>query len=196
MDFDFNDAKPQRDVIPPGTEASVRMTIKPGGAGDGGWLTRSEKGTSEGLNCEFTLLDGPHEKRKFWDWLLVNGTTDGQIQMAESNRAKFRAMLESARGIRPDDESDAAKQARRVTSCADLDGLCFIARIGVKPPQNGNRAKNTLDRIVTPDEWRGRKVTQSPRPPAGSSAPAASAVKPTAFAPVAIARPQWANRKD
>ena len=57
---DFNDAGPQRsfDLIPDGTIATVRMKIRPGGAGEGGWLRRANDGNSEALNCEFVVLDG------------------------------------------------------------------------------------------------------------------------------------------
>ena len=57
----FNDAEPQRsfDVIPDGTIATVRMTVRPGSAGEDGWLRRSKDGNSEALDCEFGVLDGP-----------------------------------------------------------------------------------------------------------------------------------------
>ena len=59
MSLDFNDAGSQKnfDVIPDGTIATVRMTIRPGGAGDGEWLKRSKKGDSEAVDAEFVVLD-------------------------------------------------------------------------------------------------------------------------------------------
>ena len=59
--YDFNDADTQRnfDLIPDGTIATVRMTVRPGSAGEGGWLRRSNDGNSEALDCEFGVLDGP-----------------------------------------------------------------------------------------------------------------------------------------
>ena len=58
--YDFNDADTQRnfDVIPDGTIATVRMKVRPGNAGEGGWLRRSKDGISEALDCEFVVLDG------------------------------------------------------------------------------------------------------------------------------------------
>ena len=44
--------------FPAGTVATVQLTVRPGGAGEGGWLKRSKDGNSEGLDCEFVLLDG------------------------------------------------------------------------------------------------------------------------------------------
>src|SRR5215831_8608290 len=77
--YDFNDAETQRnfDVIPDGTIAPVRMTVRPGSAGEGGWLRRSKDGGSEALDCEFVVLGGPFVKRKFWMLFTMAGTTAG-----------------------------------------------------------------------------------------------------------------------
>jgi hypothetical protein len=107
---DFNDAQRNFDVIPDGTIATVRMTIRPGSAGEGGWLRRSKDGNSEALDCEFVVLDGPFAKRKVWSLLTVAGSTPGHAEAAKISAGKLRAILESARGIKPDDKSDAAKQ--------------------------------------------------------------------------------------
>jgi hypothetical protein len=152
--YDFNDAETQRnfDVIPDGTVAAVRMKVRPGNIGEGGWLRRSKDGNSEALDCEFVALDGPFAKRKFWTLLTVAGTTPGHAEAAKISESKLRAILESARNIRPDDKSDSAKQARCIQSYGELNGLSFIVCIGVEPPQNGYKAKNRLDRVITPDE--------------------------------------------
>jgi len=183
--YDFNDADTQRnfDVIPHGTIATVRMTVRPGSAGEGGWLRRSKDGGSEALDCEFVVLDGPFAKRKFWTLFTIAGTTPGHGEAANISAGKLRAILESARGIRPDDKSDTATQARRIGSYGDLNGLSFIARVGVEPPQNGYKAKNRLDHVVTPDEKAWHPVTQEP---------VATPAKP-ASSPAKIERPQWAS---
>jgi hypothetical protein len=194
--MDFNDAGPQRsfDVIPDGTLATVLMKIRPGGAGEGGWLKRAKDGASEALDCEFGVLDGPYKGRKFWTLLTVAGTTSGHAEAVDISGRKIRAILESARGIRPDDQSETAKQARRIDSYADLDGVSFIARIGVEPPQNGFRARNRLDRILTPDEKGWQKVPQSPKPPSQPATSAAAPAGTPASASVTIARPSWAHK--
>ena len=183
--YEFNDADIQRnfDVIPDGTIATVRMTVRPGSAGEDGWLRRSKDGNSEMLDCEFVVLDGPFAKRKFWMLFTVDGTTQGHAEAAKISASKLRAILESARGIRPDDKSDTATQARRIGSYGDLNGLSFIARVGVEPPQNGYKAKNRLDHVVTPDEKAWHPVTQEP---------VATPAKP-ASSPAKIERPQWAS---
>jgi len=186
---DFNDAETQRnfDVIPDGTVATVRMTIRPGSAGEGGWLRRSKDGNSEALDCEFVVFDGPFAKRKFWTLFTIAGITPGHAEAANISAGKLRAILESARGIKPDDKSDTAKQARCIQSYGDLNGLAFIARIGVEPPQNGYKAKNRLDHVVTPDEKAWKQVTQEP-----AATPSAAPAKP-AFIPAKINRPDWSK---
>jgi hypothetical protein len=185
--MDFNDAGAQRsfDVIPDGTIATVCMTIRAGNAGEGGWLRRAKDGASEALDLEFVVLDGPYAKRKFWSLLTVAGTTPGHAEAAEITRCRLRAILESARGVRSDDTGDQAKQARCINTYGDLNGITFIARIGVEPPQNGHKAKNRLDRAMTPEEKDWHPVTQEAKPAAPSAKPAST--------PAKIGRPQWAS---
>jgi hypothetical protein len=188
--LNFNEADAQRsyDVIPEGTVATVHMTVRPGGAGEGGWLRLSKDEHSKGLDCELTVVDGPHAKRKFWSLLTISGTTPGHAQAAEISGTKLRAILESARGVKPDDESEAAQQARCVAGYGDFDGLRFVARIGIEPPQNGYKAKNTLDQIITPDRTDWHAVEQVAK--AGSTPIAQTAGKAE---PAKIAKPSWAK---
>lgn len=163
MPLDFNSASEQREggVIPDETIAVVHLTIRPGNAGEGGWEKRSKAGDSQALDCEFTVVEGPFAKRKFWSLFTISGTTEGHAKAAEISGSRIRAILESARGIRPDDESEQAKGARRISSYGDLDGLRFIAKIGV---EKGNKEypkdKNTLAAAITPDRKQWVKVEQ------------------------------------
>jgi hypothetical protein len=190
-DFDFNSAGEQRsfDVIPANTIVVLQMKIKPGGAGDDGWLTRSNDGGSEGLDCEFTVVDGEHAKRKVFPRLTMHGTTEGHETAAQISRNTLRAMIESARGIRPDDKSDAAQEKRKLAGgWQELDGIRFIAKLGVRPPKDGYAAKNTILDIITPERQAWRQVEQTAVSAAASTGPASSAQPPAN----AIARPQWA----
>ena len=66
--FDFNSAGEQHnfDVIPANTICRLQMIIRPGSAGAGGWLKPSADGASQGLDCEFIVVGGQHDKRKLW----------------------------------------------------------------------------------------------------------------------------------
>jgi hypothetical protein len=188
---DFNDAGPQRtfDVIPADTIATLQVKVRLGGAGDGGWLKRSKAGDSEALGLEFRIVDGAFAKRKFWTLFTLNGTTEGHADAARISREKLRAMLESARGVRPDDTSDTAAQARRIASYGEIDGLCFIGRIGVEPAKGNFKAKNTLLEVITPERVGWHPVQQSAKPPITAS----TAVAAKADTVAKIERPAWAS---
>jgi hypothetical protein len=187
---DFNDAGPQRsfDVIPDETVVTVELTVRAGGAGEDGMLRRSKDGRSEALDCELTVVDGEHAKRKFWSLLTLAGSTPGHEQAADISRRVLRAILESARGIRPDDLSEAAKKAR-VAEYKDFDGLRFIVRVGVEPARDGYKAKNTLAEVITPDRMGWHAIEQVLKAPA-DKAPSPGSGEPT---PAVINKPAWAQ---
>jgi hypothetical protein len=193
FNFNFNNDGEQRafDVVPDNTLCTVQMTIRPGGAGLDGWLTRAKDGQSSHLNCEFVVVDGSHAKRKFWTRLTVEG--ENHAEAVERSRETLRAMLESARGIRPDDKSAEAQAARSPKSWADFDGLRFVVRIGVEPPKNGYDAKNVIKKVITPDRQEWTKPEQIERDLLNK--PASNNAAPPAAAPAnAIARPNWAQK--
>jgi hypothetical protein len=193
--LNFNDAGTQRtiEVIPANTIVTVHLTIRPGGAGDGGWLRRSADGASEGLDCELTVVDGTYAKRKFWQLFTLSGTKENHAQAGEISRGTLRAILESAHGIRPDDESDKAKTARHLSGWQELDGLRFVVRLGVRPPKDNYPAKNFLQEVITPERQGWKQPAQlDVAAKTNGLAPAASATPPAN----AIARPNWAKKKD
>jgi hypothetical protein len=193
-DFDFNSAGEQRSVIPAGTVCELQMTIRPGGAGEGGYLTQAKDGASEGLNVEYTVVNGEHAKRKFFERLTLKGTTPGHQDAQDISRRKLRAILESARGIKSNDKSEEAQAARRTEGWRSFDGLRFIARIGVQPPQNNYPAKNIINDVITAERREWHKVDQVVVAPNGSGAVAPASSQVPATPPTnAIIRPQWAS---
>ena len=192
MSIDLNGAPEQRsiDLIPDGTIATLHVTIRPGNAGPDGWLKRSKDGGSEALDCELTVVDGPHVKRKLWELMTVAGTTEGHAKASEISGAKLRAILESARGIRPDDGSDTAREARRVNSYGDFDGLRFIAKIGIEKGKDGYKDKNRLTEVITPDRQGWKKIEQVTQPIRADTATAeVASTKP-------ITKPAWAGHAE
>ena len=154
---DFNDADAQQggfDLIPKGTEAVVRMSIKPGGYDDpdmgwtGGYATASEETGAVFLSCEFVLLSSPYAKRKVWSNVGLHsnkGPTWGQM-----GRSFIKAVLNSSRGIHPDDHSPEALRARQIRGFAELDGVEFAARIGVEKDSKGEQ-RNLIRLVIEPD---------------------------------------------
>jgi hypothetical protein len=193
---DFNDAKQVTNLIPKGTLAKVRLTIRPGGYDDpsqgwtGGHATRATSGAVY-LNGEFTVLEGPYARRKVFT--LIGLYSPKGPDWANMGRALVRGMLNSARGISDKDTSPEAQAARRINGFADLDGLEFVARIDVGTDVNGEE-KNEIRTAVTPDhkDYAAVMGAGGPSPTPGPQ-PAAHAQPATAPRPAAGIRPSWAQ---
>lgn len=188
MPLDLNSAEKSRapnTLIPKNTIVPVQLSLRPGGSGEGGWLKNNQAGTCLMLDCEFTVIGGEYERRKFWTMFVIEGETAGQKTAADITKSQLRAMLESARGIKPDDESEQAQAARRIEGFDELDNLRFVAVVGVRK-QEGYDDKNTLAAVVTPDRKDWAQIEQLPRQkrtnitaPAGKPAAATGAKKPS-----------------
>jgi len=165
MSFDFNDAQPQMmpsgDLIPDGTFAKIRMTIRPGGVNgsvpmDAGLLKAASESDAKMLDCEFTVVEGPFVRRKFWqNFTVAGGKLDdkGQSKGWNISKASFRAMVDSALGLNPKDMSEAAKAKRVIQGLKQLDGITFAARIMVEPASDPKyRDQNRLANVVLPGE--------------------------------------------
>ena len=207
---DYNDAKANPNLIPKGTLAKVRLSIRPGGFEDasqgwtGGYATRGSTGAVY-LNGEFTVLEGPYAKRKIWT--LIGLYSPKGPDWANMGRSLIRGMLNSARGLSDKDVSPQAQAARRISGFADLDGLEFVARIDIGTDTNGDD-KNEVRGAVTPDhkdyaQVMGRHTVQpayAPAPSYPAPTPTAPAAPVPSTAPAAHApqgapdmRPTWAR---
>jgi hypothetical protein len=138
MPLDFNDAEPQRsgELIPDGTFAKVAMAIRKGGIDgeeeiDKGLLKASNSSDAVMLDCEFTVVEGPYLRRKFWQSFVVRGGKVDERGVSigwKISKAMFRAMMESAQGLDPNDMSEVAKHKRTLRGLAD----CQTSRNGRK----------------------------------------------------------------
>jgi len=150
---DFNDARQNANLIPKGTIAQVRLTIRPGGFDDpsqgwtGGYAKRGTTG-SVYLDAEYTVLEGPYAKRKIWSMIGLYSASGPN--WANMGRSLVRGILNSARGLSDKDNSPEAQNARRISGFADLDGIEFVARIDVGKDSNGDD-KNEIRQAVTRD---------------------------------------------
>ena len=150
---DFNSAQSNTNVIPKGTLAKVRLTLRPGGFDDpsqgwtGGWARRAATGAVY-LDAEYTVLEGPYARRKIWS--LIGLYSPKGPDWANMGRSMIRGMLNSARGISDKDQSPQAQAARRINGLGDLDGIEFLARIDVGTDATGDD-KNEIRSAVTPD---------------------------------------------
>ncbi len=180
--YDMNDAEPQRsgELIPDGTFAKITMVIKPGGADgqseiDRGLLKPSNQPGSDvlSLDCEFTIAEGPHAKRKFWQTLTVSGgkVDQGGVSIGwKITKSTIRAMIDSSLGLNPEDMSDEAKHKRILRGLADLGGITFIAKIKVETSNDPRYSdSNKLDRVILPIEEEWQKVMNGEDVPARPS---------------------------
>lgn len=193
---DFNDAKQNANIIPKGTLAKVRLTIRPGGFDDpaqgwtGGYATRGTTG-SVYLSCEFTVLEGPYARRKIFT--LIGLYSPKGPDWANMGRSLVRGMLNSARGISDKNNSAQAQAARRISGFADLDGLEFVAKIDVGTDTYGDE-KNEIRAAVTPDhkEYSAIMGVAGVAPMQPQAQPSQSSM-PQSSAPAAGVRPSWAQ---
>lgn len=151
---DFSDAEEHIDrtgLIPINTLVKVTIKIKAGGYNDpskgwtGGYATQADSG-SVYLSAEYTIMGGPFDKRKVWS--LIGLYSPKGPEWGNQGRSFIRAMLESARGIAPTDNSDRAREARKIASIGDLDGLQFVAKVGIAKGKDGYDDKNEIQTVI------------------------------------------------
>ena len=158
---DFNSAQSNTNVIPKGTLAKVRLTLRPGGFDDpsqgwtGGWARRAATGAVY-LDAEYTVLEGPYARRKVWS--LIGLYSPKGPDWANMGRGLIRGILNSARGVSDKDNSPEAQARRRINGFGDLDGVEFVARIDIGTDTNGED-KNEIRAAVTPMCLAGSRTT-------------------------------------
>ena len=203
---DFNDAEqqPSFDLIPKGTLARVRMTLKPGGYDDpaqgwtGGYATQSNESGSVYLAAEFVVLEGEYARRKLWSNIGLHspkGPAWGQM-----GRSFVRAILNSARNVHPQDNGPQAAAARRIQGFHELDGIEFLARIDIEKDGRGD-LKNVVKSAVEPDHPDYARLMGVPpkNPGTGNEGAPAAVTPPRAMPPAAPQRsavpgkPAWAQ---
>jgi hypothetical protein len=196
--FDMNDAEPQKsgELIPDGTFAKATMSIRAGGIDgqseiDQALLKVPKDPTSDVrmLDCEFTVVEGSHAKRKFWQMFTVQGgkVDENGVSIAwKISKSTFRAMIDSATGLDPQDMSEPAKQKRILRGLADLNGITFVAKIKIEVSEDARYSdQNRLDRVVLPTEKEWKLVMEGKDLPASPSRSRAASSK---AAPV---QPAW-----
>lgn len=200
MTYDMNDAEPQKtsEIIPDGTFAKIALTIRKGTVDgeseiDKGLLKPSNSPGSDVLmlDCEFTVTEGSHARRKFWQMMTVAGGKVDEKGVSigwKISKSAIRAMIDSAIGLDPADMSEAAKAKRILRGLADLNGITFVAKIKVEISDNPRYGdSNKLDRVILPTEPEWKKVMDGVDVPAAPGAARKKASSPAA----GNAAPAW-----
>lgn len=141
-------------LIPNGTIAKVRMTIKKGNYNDpeqgwtDGYASKSIISGSIFLDVEYTVLEGKYAKRKVWG--LIGLHSNNGPEWTNIGKAFIKGIINSAKGISPKDISDTAVEARKIDNFKPLDGIEFVARIDVTKDQKGE-SRNEIRAAITSD---------------------------------------------
>lgn len=196
--LDFNGVDPAKpnEPIPDGTFAKVIMTIRPGGLDgespiDRGLLTASRAEGSDvvQLDCEFTILEGPLARRKFWRRFVVSGGKVDEQGVSigwKITKSALRAILDSAHGLDPKDESPTAQAKRRIGGLYDLNNLTFVAKVATD-----EEGRSELDAAITRDRAEYAKVLAGENVPPKPGARRKAAGQRSGTAAPAAHPPAW-----
>jgi hypothetical protein len=150
--LNFNNVERQNNflLIPEKTLAKVRLDIKQGGYNnekegwDAGMATFGKTGAVY-LKCEYKILSGEYKGRVVLSLIGLHSEKSPLYQ--QIGRQFILGIIESSRGIDPNDNSEAAAKKRQLNSLSDLDNLTFVAEISVGKDANGN-PKNEIKKAV------------------------------------------------
>ena len=167
FDMNFNNAEQQSSpnaLIPHGTECKVNMIIRPGGVGPEVYMTQSRSSDALMLDCEFTVVAGQYARRKFWGFLILQGSSEKAVNIG---RSQIRAMIESSIGIMPTDMSEQSCKMRNIQNIGQIDGIEFACKVGIQKaaPNSGYEDKNRLMSVITPDNKSYQAVMSGQAPP-------------------------------
>jgi hypothetical protein len=166
MPIDLSKIPEDDELIPEGIY-KLQIALTPGGYGADHMLKVSSKGTLAYLSAENTVVEGDYAGRTVYDMLIVEAVPSSVIdaeQVRKNNktvqrgRGRAKRILASARNVDiKQNDSEALQQALTIGSWKDLHGLVYWAQVGIEPAQNGYRAKNNVEHVLTPADvnWPG-----------------------------------------
>jgi hypothetical protein len=185
MAINLNDAENQnKGVAPPGAYW-VKARVKRGGAGEDGLLRLARNLYGLMLELECTIIDDDEWRgQKITDYITCDlqeydpndidtppifADKKANLQTATRiGRSKLKAIVNSAFGLMPNDDSDEAREKRTPESYAAFDGLCFMVQAEVRPAEGKFRERNVIDFIIEPGDPayrpRGTAVVTKPKP--------------------------------
>jgi hypothetical protein len=174
MPINLNDAEPQRDrTLAPSGIYALKIKVKQNA--DGEWLRVAKNMRTLMLAMEYTIASGEFAGKLIFDWITVDfDTSDDPVlppieadklnnyqTSVRMGRSKLRAIVDSAFGLQPNDNSDAAKKKRNLEDYGALNGLKFLAQVETRPARDGYKASNYVDFVITPDlpDWSEEHLT-------------------------------------
>jgi hypothetical protein len=174
MPIDLNEVEPDRELIEPGVYG-LRIAVKEGHGGKDGWLklAKNQRSLMLQLECKVIaavtkkgeLTESEHNGKVVRDWITLEfdesdalhlpTITSDELERFRTSvrlgRKKLRAIVDSAYGLDPKDDSDEAQEKRRLKSYDGLNGVVFYAQIEERAGQGMYGPSNTIDFVITPD---------------------------------------------
>lgn len=193
--------------IPPGSVVALQLRIRPPKETEAdeqfpGYVRVAKTGARQ-LDVEYVVVGGRFAGRKIWEYITIGGPTAGHDKAKHISRSFIRAVLDSAQGLDPKDNSEQAAMRRVLRSWADLDGITFAAEVSgeweLSRKDGQYYYNNTIRRPVAPsatnaadtEAWSaciangGDYIVDAPIPPCPQSqggpatpAPAPAGAKP------------------
>jgi hypothetical protein len=166
MALDLSGAGPQADRSPvPSGVYRLRARLKAGTAGPDFQLKPvKDKPAKLMLVMECSIIDNEkYDGKRLWDYITVELDRSQYLQpppdlpdleaAVRQGQAKLKAIIQSACGLRPDDNSEASQAIiRRFSSYSSFDGVEFCAQVDLIPAKEQFKAKNAVDFIVLPGD--------------------------------------------
>jgi hypothetical protein len=187
-------------VIPAGTSVELVMRIKAGDMGPDNLCKRSSNGNCVGFNAEYTIRGGDYDRRKLFDYHLLEGETAGHELSVGFTKSLLVKIFDAVHGLDPNDKTPEAEARRLAARLIDFNGATFQAILKIEKDKKGVYPdKNTIGDVLCLGDRNYRRLDQPPPVPIERSAPPATAqAAPTpngspAVAPTMIAKPTWAE---
>jgi hypothetical protein len=171
MAINLNDADNQDRSLMPPQPCWVKSRIRPGNAGDDGLLRLAKNQYSLMLDLECTVIDdGEWRGKKIFDLVTCDlveyeasndplatppldaakrANLETSVRMG---RSKLKAMINSAYGFMPNDDSDQARAKRNIESVNAFNGLCYMVQVEVQPARDSFKERNVIDFIIEPGD--------------------------------------------
>jgi len=163
MPIDLNNIPQEdRDLVPPGVYR-LEATVVPGDAGENGILTLAKNGRSLMLRLLCKVVGGDYAGYGIWDRITVGFDERDDPDLPPIDKLnnyrtsvrlglkKLLAIVNSTYALLPNDDSDAAREKRELSSYGEVHGLKFWAQVDERPGRGGYGPSNVIDYIITPD---------------------------------------------
>jgi|TARA_R100000149_G_scaffold66452_2_gene45524 hypothetical protein len=161
-------------LIPHGTIVRAVLHIKPQMDGvmipdlaQDAIFRQSAHSSAKWIEVEFTIMGGEFDKRKVWHNIFFDGdkkNNSGVSISREIGLRTLRGIIDSAKGLMPNDVSQQANTLRQISGLEAINGMEICMKVAVEKGTNGYDDKNKMLAPVTvnQDGYIGNGNTPAP----------------------------------